>query len=112
MTTEKTGRSKRGYFLPGSIALVALVALGLFVGAGDLSHPAPSTLVGSDIGAQIGLGIQTEENTASMPDVACPPKEPVRQGLRFTCMLRGRAPRTVYVTEVDGRGRVRWSFSP
>ncbi len=109
------GRRGKGYFVPGFIALVALLAIGLFVGAGDLQHPAPTTLVGPDIASQIALGIQAQQNSDHVPSVACPAREPVRQGFRFQCTLAGRnggASRTVYVNEVDGRGRVRWSLTP
>ena len=118
-TTERpaprSGRRGKGYFLPGGIALLALLGLGLFVGAGDLSHPAARILDGPTIASQIALGIQTEESAAQAPKVSCPPSEPVRQGLRFTCTDRGagggsRPARTVYVTEVDGRGQVHWSW--
>lgn len=104
-------RRGKGYFLPGFIAMVALVGIGVFVaGAGDLQHRAPSTLAGSDIAAQIALGIQTQQNTARAPSVTCPPSEPVRSGFRFYCRLAGKPARTVEVTEVDSRGRVRWSL--
>ncbi len=109
------GRRGKGYFLPGSIALVVLLAIGLFVGAGDLQHPAPRTLVGSDIASQISLGIQAQQNSTHAPSVTCPAREPVRPGYRFVCALAGRsgAPaRAVYVTEIDGRGQVRWSLTP
>lgn len=108
--TPDSGRRGKGYFLPGTIALLALLGLGLFVGAGDLSHPAPRTLDGPTIAAQIALGIQTEESAAQAPTVSCPPVEPVREGLRFTCTAGSHSARTVYVTEVDGRGRVSWSW--
>src|SRR5579875_2331816 len=51
-------RSRRGYFLPGAIALAALLLIGAAVGAGDLSHPSPRTLRGADVAAQISLGVQ------------------------------------------------------
>lgn len=104
------GRRGKGYFLPGFIALVALLAIGLFVGAGDLQHRPASTISGTDIASQIALGIQAQENLASAVQVSCPRQEPVRQGLTFQCTLGGRPPRTVQVTEVDNRGRVRWAL--
>lgn len=113
MTTDASPRRRgKGYFLPGTIALLALLAIGiLFVGAGDLQHPADTRLAGSDIASQIALAIQAQQNSATAPTVTCPHEEPVRQGNRFECTLHGRPDRTVYVTEIDGRGRISWSFS-
>ncbi len=104
------GRRGKGYFLPGSIALVALLGIGLFVGAGDLQHRPATTISGPDIASQIALGIQAQQILSSPPWVICPPQEPIRQGLRFQCTLGGRPAKPVYVTEVDDRGRVRWSL--
>lgn len=113
MSTPTPRPARRGYFLPGFIALAALLTLGVAFGAGDLEHPAARTLVGPEIASQIALGIQTEENAAAAPAVHCPGSEPVRQGLVFDCTDgSGPSDRTVYVTEIDGRGDVRWSFSP
>ena len=113
MTSDASPRRRgKGYFLPGTLALIALLAIGIFfVGAGDLQHPAARELAGSDISSQIALAIQAQQNSANAPAVTCPPREPVRQGARFECTLRGRPDRTVYVTEVDGRGRITWSLS-
>ena len=107
------GRRGKGYFLPGFIALVALLVIGLFVGAGDLAHPAPKSLTGSDLADQIALGIQSQQNSTQAPRVTCP-DEPVQQGRRFTCTLvpaGGGPSRTVAVTEVDARGRVSWTLA-
>lgn len=116
-TGSRSGRGGKGYFLPGTIALVALLAIGLFfVGAGDLAHPADRRLAGADISQQIALAIQAREATTTAPAVKCPASEPVRQGYRFECARAGAAPgtasRPVYVTEVDGRGSIRWSYTP
>jgi hypothetical protein len=105
-------RRRRGYFLPGFIALAVLVAIGVILGAGDLEHPATSNLTGSEVAAQIALGIQAQQNADRSPSVTCPPREPVRQGLTFRCTLDGPPPRPIYVTEIDGRGQVRWSLTP
>lgn len=112
---RSSGRHGKGYFLPGFIALLALLIIGLSVGAGDLSHPAPKSLAGSDVASQISLGIQAEQNTHSPPGVTCPASEPVRQGLHFTCTLAasGHTPaRAISVTEVDSRGRLSWTLAP
>ncbi len=105
------GRRGKGYFLPGFMALVALLGIGLFVGAGDLQHRPATTISGSDIASQIALGIQAQQDLGSAVQVNCPRQEPVRQGLTFQCTLAGHPQRTVHVTEVDDRGRVRWSLS-
>ena len=116
MTTDdrpaKTGRRGRGYFLPGFIALLALLGLGLFVGAGDLEHPAAHTLEGPVVASQIALAIQAEQNSVAAPRISCPAEEPVRVGRQFDCTMSGHPPQTVKVTEVDGRGRVSWSLQP
>jgi hypothetical protein len=104
-------RGRRGYFLPGVIALVALLGIGLLWGAGDLEHPAATNLAGPDVAAQISLGIQAQENATRPPSVSCPAKEPVHQGQTFDCTVAGSPPRLVHVTEVDGRGRLQWSFT-
>ena len=108
-------RGRRGYFLPGTIALLALLAIGGAVGAGDLSHPAPHTLSGNDVASEIALGIESAQGLRQPPSVSCPTAEPVRAGLRFTCTEAaggggGGAARPVAVTEIDNRGHLRWSL--
>jgi hypothetical protein len=102
--------------VPGLIALGALLAIGFVVGAGaDLSHPSPHSLNGRDVAAQIALGIQAEKGITNLPAVNCPPSEPVRQGLSFRCSvsaLPSKAATTVQVTEIDGRGHLRWQPVP
>lgn len=106
-------RGRRGYFLPGAIALGALLLIGAAIGAGDLAHPAPEHLRGSDVASQIALGVQEQRNSATPPKVTCPATEPVRSGYRFDCILdAGGAPATVTVTEFNGRGGLHWSLSP
>jgi hypothetical protein len=109
---RRSGR--RGYLIPGAIALVALLVIGLAIGAGgDLTHPPPKTLHGSDVAGQIALSIQAEQNDASLPTVHCPDHQPVRSGYTFTCSLeRAGSVRTVDVQEIDGRGHLRWSLAP
>lgn len=117
--TETVGarpvRRRRGYFLPGAIALVALLVIGAAVGAGDLSHPAPRTLNGTDMASQIAFGVQEQQNTHTLPQVSCPAHEPVERGLQFRCSLSsgpGAPARSILVTEVDSRGNLRWAFAP
>lgn len=107
-------KKRRGYFVPGVIALVALVVLGVILGAGDLAHPADRTVDGPDIAQQISQGMQALNGSGDTPDVTCPAREPVREGLRFECSVTGAGYRdqTVYVVETDNRGEVRWSLTP
>lgn len=105
---------RRNRFVPGVIALAALLAIGIIFGAGaDLTHPSPHSLSGRDISSQIELGIQTEKGLTNLPTVTCPSSEPVKAGLSFECSVTG-LPRAgasnVEVTEVDGRGHLRWQL--
>lgn len=105
-------RGRRGYFLPGAIALVALLAIGAAVGGGDLSHPAPKILTGPDVASQISLGVQAQQNDPVPPRVSCPAREPVRAGYHFSCTLTPAEgpPIQLAVTEVDDRGQLHWSL--
>jgi hypothetical protein len=113
MTVSPPAR-RRGYFLPGLIALGFLVGLGALFGAGDLAHPAARNIYGSDIAQQIAEGLQAQQGSASLPTVSCPAREPVQAGLRFECRwsTSGGGRRPVFVTETDSRGEVRWSLTP
>jgi hypothetical protein len=96
------------------IAVAALTALGVALGAGDLNHSSPKVLSGKDVAQQIALGIQTKEGSHSPPDVHCPANEPVRQGWQFVCTRpkpgKAGAVQTVEVVEIDPRGHLRWSL--
>ena len=119
MTADASGgeaprppRRRRGYWIPGFIALAVLVAIAAAVGAGDLSHPAPSTLARSEVESQLALGIQAEQRSPEPPTVHCPGPEPVRKGYRFDCTIdRGGTTTVVIVTEIDDRGGLRWSIA-
>ena len=106
---EGAPRRKRARWIPGLIALAALLAIGFVVGAGgDLSHPAPRSLSGRDVSMQLATGIQAVESRSSPPAVTCPPSEPVRAGLKFQCSYDGGRP--IDVVEIDSRGHLRWSL--
>jgi Domain of unknown function (DUF4333) len=108
----RTPRSRRGYWIPGLIAIVVLVVIAVAVGAGDLSHPAPNSLAQSDIESQLSLGIQTEQRASEPPTVRCPGPEPVRKGHRFDCVVdRAGTATVVSVTEIDDRGGLRWAMA-
>ena len=103
---------RRGYLLPGLIALAARVTIGLIFGAGDLSHPAYTSINGPDIEQQIAQAMQVEQNIGTAPEVTCPRREPVRAGLTFDCTARTpTGEQVVHVTEIDSRGEIRWSLS-
>jgi hypothetical protein len=104
-----SSRHRRGYWVPGLIAMSVLLVIAVAVGAGDLDHSAPRVLQGPDIASQIALGIQTQEGTASTPDVHCPKSEPVRARWQFECSLE-RAGKTVpvQVVELDQHGQLSW----
>jgi hypothetical protein len=105
-------RARRGYFGPAIIAMAVLLAIAAAVGAGDLAHPAPTKLNGLDVESEIALGLQVEQRWATPPVLACPPQEPTRAGLTFTCSVNhGGQNRTVTVTELDGRGHLSWQLS-
>ena len=101
--------------IPGLIALAALLAIGIVFGAGgDLTHPGPDRLTGSDVSAQLALGIQTQRGMSTPPVVSCPASEPVRTGFTFECSVTGlpsHQPQKLDVTEIDGRGHLRWKIS-
>lgn len=101
---------RRGYWLPGFIALAVLLAIGAAVGAGDLVHSTPKRLTGADIDSQIALAIQLQLGSRTPPRLSCPASEPVRTGLTFTCTATaGGHTETLRVVEIDGRGDLRWS---
>lgn len=101
--------------IPGLIALAVLLAIGIVFGAGgDLTHPGPDRLTGRDISAQLALGIQTQQGISTPPAVSCPASEPVRTGFNFECTVTGlpsHQAQKLDVTEIDGRGHLRWKIS-
>jgi hypothetical protein len=106
------GRRRRGYWIPGLIALAAMLAIGVAFGAGDLVHSAPSTLHGQDVASEIALAMQARQHLTTAPDVRCPQSEPVRSHLVFECVLvQGKLQTTITVTEIDNRGHLQW-FQP
>jgi hypothetical protein len=106
-------RGRRGYWIPGLVAMAFLLIIAVAVGAGDLDHSAPRNLQGADIASQIALGIETQQGTASAPDVHCPEKEPVRSGWQFECSVTqaGRSV-PVDVVELNQHGQLSWHLGP
>jgi hypothetical protein len=108
----KRPSGRRGYLIPGLIAMAVLLAIGVALGAGDLDHRSTSGLHGSDVAQQLALAIQAQSGLHTPPDVTCPATEPVRQGFRFSCSITGNgSTRVVDVEETDGRGHLRWQLS-
>jgi hypothetical protein len=106
-------RGRRGYWIPGLIAMAFLLIIAVAVGAGDLDHSAPRNLQGPDIASQIALGIQTEQGTAGAPDVRCPKEEPVRPGWQFECSVTRAGNRVpVQVVELNQHGQLSWHLAP
>jgi hypothetical protein len=113
MQSQARSRGRRGYWIPGIIALTVLVAIAIGFGAGDLTHPSPRTLAGQDVEAELSLGIQAQQGSSSPPVVHCPGSEPVLAGHAFSCTLvTGESTEVVSVVEIDRRGRLRWSITP
>ena len=106
---------RRPRWIPGLIALAALLAIGIVFGAGaDLTHPGPDRLSGRDVSAQLALGIQSQQGISTAPLVSCPSSEPVKAGVAFECRVTGlpsRPAQKVEVTEIDGSGHLRWKLS-
>jgi Domain of unknown function (DUF4333) len=95
------------------MAMAFLLIIAVAVGAGDLDHSAPRSLQGPDIASQIALGIQTQQGTASAPDVHCPKKEPVRSGWQFACSVtRAGSSVPVEVVELNQHGQLSWHLGP
>lgn len=106
----RAARRRRGYWVPGLIALVVLLGIGLALGAGDLDHGSPGTLAGPQIAQSLGAMIQANQGNPSLA-VHCPHSEPARSGVQFVCTVTGAgATRTVHVTEIDSRGGLSWRF--
>lgn len=116
MTSDRPARpaagSRRGYFVPGLIALLALVGLGAAFNIGGLDHQRPSRLDGAQVASTVAQGLQAQRRLPSPPSITCPPSEPVRAGLRFSCRWQEpRGTRTVQVTELGDRGQFRFTVS-
>jgi hypothetical protein len=106
-------RGRRGYWVPGLIAMAVLLAIAVAVGAGDLDHGAPRVLQGPDMASQIALGIQTQEGADHAPDVHCPKSEPVRSGWQFECSVIQAGKRVpVNVVELNQHGQLSWHLGP
>jgi len=103
---------RRGYFVPGLIALVAMLAGGAALNIGGLDHASPSRLAGSDVATFVAQGIQADRGLASPPAISCPSSEPDRAGFTFACVWhRGAQDVAIRVTETTRTGQFRFSVS-
>lgn len=94
---------RRGYLVPGLIALAALVVIAVILDTTHRPDASPHRLDASETAARIAQGYQEDHHLASPPPVHCPNDEPVVAGRRFDCQLeRGNGPLTVAVTETGG----------
>ncbi|MHB1928884.1 MAG: DUF4333 domain-containing protein [Acidimicrobiales bacterium] len=97
MSAVELAPRKRGYYLPGIIALVVLVGMSVVFALTALRSYDPRVLHGPDVAQSLAEGLQVG---ATPPTVRCPAAEPRRPGVVFDCTLLrpGRAPRTIQVT--------------
>lgn len=104
-------RPRRGYWIPGLIALTFLVVVSVaFVLVGLQSHVG-RTLQGPVVAENLSLDLESGGTT---PNVHCPAQEPRRAGLSFDCTADrpGRAPVTIRVTETTATGGFRYRLLP
>lgn len=96
-------RGKRGYFVPGIIALVVCAGIATLIDVTGLQTRTPSRLAGPQVETFLSQAIQARDALSAPPTVTCPGTEPLRAGVAFSCtvVLHGRTER-VAVTE--GRG--------
>jgi hypothetical protein len=99
-------RPKRGYLLPGTIALFVCAAIAVVIDLAGLQTHTPHVLAGQDVEQYLQENLQT---TSSPPAVHCPADEPLRTGLTFTCIVTptGGTARAVRITEISDNGSFR-----
>ncbi len=113
MSTEDPpapARPRRGYWVPGLIAMTFLVVVSVvFVLVGVQSHVG-RTLQGPVVAEELSLDLQTAGST---PLVRCPSEEPLRPGLVFYCTeSAGGGPERIRVTETSERGGFSYRLAP
>ncbi len=108
---QTPGRRRRGYWLPGLIAMTFLVVVSVAFGLVGLESHVGRRLQGQVVAEDLALDLQSG---ATIPTVRCPSEEPRRAGLSFYCTERspGRTPRTIQVTETAARGGFRYRLLP
>jgi hypothetical protein len=105
-------RPKRGYLLPGTIALVVCAVIGVGIDLAGIQSHAPSNLAGGQVEAFLSQSLQYTHPQASPPQVRCPADEPLRTGYTFDCTLvkDGRSAGLIRVTETSATGT--FSYQP
>ncbi len=103
--------ARRGYWVPGLIALGFLVAVSVLFAAVGLDSRVGRTLPGPVVAGYLSLDL---ESGGSTPAVHCPAEEPRRAGVRFTCTATrsGRPTETIQVTETSATGGFRYRLLP
>jgi hypothetical protein len=103
-------RPKRGYLLPGTIALVVCAVIAVVIDLAGIQSRTPSSLAGRQVEAYLSQSLQYLHPQAAPPQVRCPANEPLRAGLSFDCSLlaAGRPPATIVVTETSASGTFRY----
>lgn len=104
---------RRGYLVPGLIALAVLAVLAVLIDVIGLQHHAPRVLAGPDVATLIAQDMQTRDASRQPPQIRCPTSEPVRVGLRFTCEVENPSGnRTVRVEVTSSQGTFTWQELP
>jgi hypothetical protein len=102
--TEEQGRRtppRRGYLVPGVIALVVLAVIALVIDVAGLQSHSPRSFSAEDVEQDITSWAQSQMGLTN-PSATCPGSEPKRTGTVFYCSLTasGRT-RRVQVTELS-----------
>jgi hypothetical protein len=102
-------RPKRGYLLPGTIALVVCAVIATVIDLAGLQSRTPSSLAGRQVETFLSQSLQANHPQQDPPQVRCPAEEPLRAGLSFDCtLLSGGRPVSIQVTETSGHGTFRY----
>jgi hypothetical protein len=103
-------RPKRGYLLPGTIALVVCAAIATVIDVTGIQSHTPSSLPGSQVATFLSQSLQYTHPQATPPQVRCPADEPLRAGLSFRCVLvrPGHPDADILVTETSAHGTFRY----
>ena len=100
-------RPRRGYWVPGFIAMTFLVVVSVAFVLVGLQSRIGRSLQGPVVAGVLALDLETGGTT---PAVHCPREEPLRPGIAFDCSVRGphRLAATVRVTETSSTGSFRY----
>ena len=110
-TADGRPRPKRGYFIPGIIALVVCAAIAIVIDLAGFQTHSPTTLSGHEVDSLVSQSLQATHPQRNPPQVRCPATEPLRAGLTFNCTLveNGRTSGTIHVTETTAQGTLHFS---